>query len=443
MNGLVYEKYARWSRRVLIFINILAVLLVSLTYLFASKYIVSTGQSHSFMELLPSPPLPAVFSYWVTMAAFSSLLIILYCREQLDKGEKDLLFWLAALEVGLTMVIFVATQYAYNGLILLVFSDIFYSRSDFYDLKRQRYWLTFIIGSFALLLITNSDLLSLVIDIPSFNTYLDFLPPSTRFELLFLKNFLTIGNMVVFIVSLIIFIMFSVSENHKIEEELRMAARANTELESYIGLSEKIAEDRERKRIAREIHDTLGHALTGISAGIDAVQVLIDVDTKVAKKQLQSVSAVVRNGIQDVRRSLDKLRPGALEKGSLREALLKMIEDYEILSKMEVELVYEWDQVDLDTAKEDIIFRIIQESITNSLRHGHANRVWIRMTKSNKYYVIEIKDDGIGSEKIQFGYGLTQMRERLGIIGGRVTFSGKKGFETQVLIPKRRGEEYD
>ena len=93
MNGLVYEKYARWSRRVLIFINILAVLLVSLTYLFASKYIVSTGQSHSFMELLPSPPLPAVFSYWVTMAAFSSLLIILYCREQLDKGEKDLLFW--------------------------------------------------------------------------------------------------------------------------------------------------------------------------------------------------------------------------------------------------------------------------------------------------------------------------------------------------------------
>ena len=127
--------------------------------------------------------------------------------------------------------------------------------------------------------------------------------------------------------------MFSVSENHKIEEELRMAARANTELESYIGLSEKIAEDRERKRIAREIHDTLGHALTGISAGIDAVQVLIDVDTKVAKKQLQSVSAVVRNGIQDVRRSLDKLRPGALEKGSLREALLKMIEDLKSCQK--------------------------------------------------------------------------------------------------------------
>ncbi|HEL2059924.1 TPA: sensor histidine kinase [Streptococcus suis] len=443
MNGIAYAKYARWSRMVLVVINILAVFLVSLTYLFASKYIVETGQSHALMEALPSQPLPAVSSYWITMVAFSSLLIILYCREHLDQAEKELLLGLAIAEVILTMIIFFATRFAYNGLILLVFSDIFYAQSDFYDLKQQRYWLTFITGSFALLLVTNSDLLSLIITIPSLDTYLDFLPATTRFELLFLKNFLTIGNMVVFIVSLVIFIMFSVSENHKIEEELRMAARANTELEGYIGLSEKMAEDRERKRIAREIHDTLGHALTGISAGIDAVQVLIDVDTKVAKRQLQGISGVVREGIQDVRRSLEKLRPGALEQGGLKEALLKMIEDYEILSKLQVELDYEWDQVDLDIAKEDIVFRVIQETITNSLRHGHADHVWIRMTKEDKHYAITISDDGIGCEQIQFGYGLTQMQERLGIIGGQVTFSGENGFETRVKIPKRRGEEDD
>ena len=65
--------------------------------------------------------------------------------------------------------------------------------------------------------------------------------------------------------------------------------------------------------IAREIHDTIGHALTGISAGIDAVTVLIDLDPEHAKKQLSSVSNVVREGIVDVRRSLNKMRPGALE----------------------------------------------------------------------------------------------------------------------------------
>lgn len=84
------------------------------------------------MELLPSPPLPAVFSYWVTMAAFSSLLI-LYCREQLDKGEKRLTFWLAAL-VGPQWLYLLRPNMPIMVLFLLVFSDIFYSRSDFYDL---------------------------------------------------------------------------------------------------------------------------------------------------------------------------------------------------------------------------------------------------------------------------------------------------------------------
>ena len=90
-------------------------------------------------------------------------------------------------------------------------------------------------------------------------------------------------------------------------------------------MSEKITEDRERRRIAREIHDTIGHALTGISAGIDAVTVLIDLDPEHAKKQLSSVSNVVREGIVDVRRSLNKMRPGALENRTLKDALEKML----------------------------------------------------------------------------------------------------------------------
>lgn len=64
-------------------------------------------------------------------------------------------------------------------------------------------------------------------------------------------------------------------------------SKSNRELKSYVALSEKIAKDRERKRIARDLHDTVGHALTGIAAGIDAVMVLIDSDPEAAKKQLK------------------------------------------------------------------------------------------------------------------------------------------------------------
>ncbi|MBF0843493.1 sensor histidine kinase, partial [Streptococcus danieliae] len=115
---------------------------------------------------------------------------------------------------------------------------------------------------------------------------------SLQVFLLFGKNFLFSINLLVFILSLIFSILETIQEKQKIEEELRLAAQANRELNSYLTLSEKIAEDRERKRIAREIHDTLGHALTGISAGLDAVRVLVDRDRIRAKEQLDNISVV-------------------------------------------------------------------------------------------------------------------------------------------------------
>lgn len=80
-------------------------------------------------------------------------------------------------------------------------------------------------------------------------------------------------------------------------------SKTNRELKSYAAISEKIAQDRERRRIARDIHDTVGHALTGIAAGIDVVMVLIDIDPNTAKEQLQKVSIAVKQGLRITRYS--------------------------------------------------------------------------------------------------------------------------------------------
>ena len=96
-----------------------------------------------------------------------------------------------------------------------------------------------------------------------------------------------------------------------------------------------------------------------------------------------------------------------------------------------------------DQTKEDIIFRIIQESITNALRHGHATRVEINMFNyPNAYYII-IQDDGKGVKDIRPGYGLKQMQERAAMLGGHVVFHGDNGFRIFVSIPKRKGEDID
>ena len=431
------QKSIFYSKIALMVINLVAIVYNASIYLFATNYVAAKGFSHSLLERLDAIPGSPSLIFWVSISLYGSLLLVMYYRErhpnQLSVYDKATI-----IEILLMLVIFSVLHSSYNGLILLVFADIFYGSKEFNSSKDKKYWFSFIILSFSMLLLSNYDLMSLFIKLPSLDTYIRFYPESVRLLLLFGKNFLYSLNIVVFMISLLFYILSAITERHRIEEELRMASQANRELNSYLALSEKIAEDRERKRIAREIHDTLGHALTGISAGIDAVKVLVDIDTNRAKEQLNNVSVVVRDGIRDVRGSLNKMRPGALENNTLKEALIKIIREYEAISNLEIHLRYEWDNIDLDIAKEDIVFRVIQESITNSVRHGHAKTIWIELLEEESY-VMTIQDDGVGFDELHYGYGLKQMQERLMIIGGSVRFENRDGFYTHIKIPKIGG----
>ena len=432
------QKSIFYSKIALMVINLVAIVYNASIYLFATNYVAAKGFSHSLLERLDAIPGSPSLIFWVSISLYACLLLVMYYRErhpnQLSVYDKATI-----IEILLMLVIFSVLHSSYNGLLLLVFADIFYGSKEFNASKDKKYWFSFIILSFGMLLLSNYDLMSLFIKLPSLDTYIRFYPESVRLLLLFGKNFLYSLNIVVFMISLLFYILSAITERHRIEEELRMASQANRELNSYLALSEKIAEDRERKRIAREIHDTLGHALTGISAGIDAVKVLVDIDTNRAKEQLNNVSVVVRDGIRDVRGSLNKMRPGALENNTLKEALIKIIREYEAISNLEIHLCYEWDNIDLDIAKEDIVFRVIQESITNSVRHGHAKTIWIELLEEDEAYVMTIHDDGVGFDELRYGYGLKQMQERLMIIGGSVHFENRDGFYTYIEIPKIGG----
>ena len=426
-----------YSKIALMVINFIAIVYNASIYLFATNYVVTRSFSHSLLERLDAIPGSPSFIFLISIIFYACLLLVMYYREK-HPNQLSVYDKVTMIEILLMLVIFTALHSSYNGLFLLVFADIFYGSKEFNASKDKKYWFSFIILSFSMLLLSNYDLLSLFVKLPSLDTYIRFYPESIRLLLLFGKNFLFSLNIVVFMISLLFYIMSAITERHRIEEELRMASQANRELNSYLALSEKIAEDRERKRIAREIHDTLGHALTGISAGIDAIKVLVDIDTERAKEQLNNVSVVVRDGIRDVRGSLNKMRPGTLENNSLKEALLKIIREYEAISNLDIHFLYEWDTIDLDIAKEDIVFRIVQESITNSVRHGHAKTVWIELLEKENY-IMTIRDDGVGFDELHYGYGLKQMQERLAIIGGKVHFENRDGFYTYIEIPKIGG----
>lgn len=217
--------------------------------------------------------------------------------------------------------------------------------------------------------------------------------------------------------------------------------KANLRLEQYAEESVKMTETRERNRLAREIHDTLGHALTGIITGIEACETLMDVAPEATKVQLGAIAEVARQGMTDVRRSVKALRPDALEKFNLEEALTQTMEEMRLATNARIEYRCTTSLKGFNEDEEEIIYRIVQECITNSIRHGKADRITIDIDREYNMLNIRIKDNGIGCKKIEKGFGLHHMDERLRMLQGTLQYSGEDGFLVEAQIPIRWGTE--
>ena len=232
--------------------------------------------------------------------------------------------------------------------------------------------------------------------------------------------------------------MLESAQMRRINDELRTL---NHQLEEMADVREKMGETRERNRLAREIHDTLGHTLTGLSTGIDAAKTLLQRDPDMAIKQLDILSATAREGLKDVRRSVRKLRPDALENHTLKGALETMIEEFMRSSGVKVSYVCHLDSLVFQPDEEDTIYRIVQECMTNSVRHGHASHIYISFGKDQDSLILIIEDDGKGCVDIQEGFGLHHMKERIALLNGNVRFYGRDGFEVLVELPLRKEDE--
>ena len=195
--------------------------------------------------------------------------------------------------------------------------------------------------------------------------------------------------------------------------------------------------------MAREIHDTLGHTLTGISVGIDACIATIEAAPEDTKVHLEKISEVARNGLLDIRRSVNELKPDALEHLSLEVAITKMITDMNSITDMQIFFENKTKELNFDEDEESAIYRVIQESLTNAMRHGHASRVWIVIEKKDGEIELSIRDDGIGCNKIENGFGTKHIMERIQMLNGSVEYKSGDGFTVIARIPVRWGKEYD
>lgn len=192
----------------------------------------------------------------------------------------------------------------------------------------------------------------------------------------------------------------------------------------------------ERQRLARELHDAVSQQLFAISMTATAVSRTIERDWERAKRQVQLIEEMAAVAQSEMRALLLHLRPVHLDGKNLGQALTVLVD--ELKQKVPMVITLEVDEtIVLAPNSEDHLFRIAQEALSNTLRHSKADRMEIKLIRTEKQVHMSLKDSGVGFDleaKKQTSYGLLTMEERVIEIGGSLQMISKPGEGTAILI---------
>ena len=400
-------------------------------FFFTTQLVKDQFEAAAFLRQAEVIPLPAKQILLETIIFYPILLLVMQMRNKVNKTRgKELLFLF--LEIAICLWLLRLTSFTSNEIFLLVTANMLTLTRD-----RKTKGIALIILVF-LFFTTNYYVISDYLVTVSFDSYLYPYTAQAANLLRSVSALLSTLVLIIFLLYILFLIQDQILESTQMQKMNRELQDLNHQLEEMADVREKMGETKERNCLAREIHDTLGHTLTGLSTGLEAAKALLQADPGLALKQLDRLSTVAKEGLRDVRRSVNKLRPDALENHSLAEALKQMIDRFVESTGVEVVFVCHLASLQFQADEEETIYRIVQESMTNSVRHGNADKIYVSFGKDEDSLIIIIEDNGSGCADIQEGFGLHHMKERVALLKGNVRFYGKQGFEVLVELPLRK-----
>lgn len=225
------------------------------------------------------------------------------------------------------------------------------------------------------------------------------------------------------------------AEARKIAMRLEIA---NSELAAYALQAEELAVTRERSRMAREIHDLIGHYLTVIRVQLEAALRIQESQPAKALDAVRNARECAGEGLREIRNSVESLRSGPLENRSLCEALLVLVTESERAGQL-VNLVVKGSERPLGRATALTIYRASQEALTNARKHAPEARVTLELQFDRRgEVVLRASDDGPGNLACSSsGFGLTGLQERAALVGGSLVLdrTAGSGFSFVLTIP--------
>jgi len=435
------------ARYALVIVNLATVVFVAWILVSTTDLVCLNDDARDLLERLRAAPFRPRDALIGAIGLYLLLIASVAFREaEGDRLDLIPILFLSLLDLALCVGILGTLDYGVKYILLVpVANGVAYLP----DKTWKTAFTTLVVACYVLL---DYEIISAGIPVFSMDDFILYHPAVTRAYLLGGRNILFSVGEVLFIAFLVLELQNVLEESRRIRllnraltESHDKLAVAHAQLQKYSERTEELAKTKERNRLAREIHDTVGHCLTGISLGLQATRELVRKDPSSVSLQLGRLDELSRQGLLDIRRSLKELRPDMLERRNLSAALGALAEEINSCSSRRIDLTIEGDADSLSPTLEETIYRIVQESITNAVRHGNAGLVHITLAVSDDALRIDISDDGLGCAAVSEGFGLQYMRERVIAHDGFLKIESEPGvgFALSVFIPRSGAKHHD
>jgi len=223
----------------------------------------------------------------------------------------------------------------------------------------------------------------------------------------------------------------------RLDRAMNELTKINLDYQKYTMQLEKETIDNERKRLSREIHDIIGYTMINQLMILQAALSMKDRNTNKLEELLMRARDQLNDGVKEARGTLEQFRNQKISYETGLQLLRKMVKTFAYISSVKINIDFaNIQERSFGSDRDKALFRFVQEGIINALRHGRATHIDISFMQSSNYLLVNIWDNGTGSQKVVEGIGISGMRERMVRFGGEVSYqSGKQNFALHAKIP--------
>lgn len=211
---------------------------------------------------------------------------------------------------------------------------------------------------------------------------------------------------------------------------------ANIKLQEYALTIEEVATSRERTRVAQELHDSLGHSLMALAMHLEFAKKICTTKPQKVEEVLAQSEKIAKSSINDLRKAVTVLN-SEVEIINFNEAIKKLIDNFYLFSNIQITFTKNEEIEAMSPIIKTSLYKTIQESITNSLKHGNATEINIKIKKINQDLELTVTDNGIGCNNIVKSNGLNGIENRITALGGSTYYFSHNGlgFGLKISIP--------